>query len=73
MSEIGIQNPRPFADQERYGRAWLLPKREGPWVVVRRQKRDYSLGWHTWHFTRWGARRAARRFERTGKTRGFKP
>lgn len=53
--------------------AWVLPKREGPWVVVRRAARDRSLGWHTWHFTRWGARRAARLFERTGKTRGFRP
>lgn len=53
--------------------AWVLPKRDGPWVVVRRQNADRSLGWHTWHFSRWGARRAARRFTETGKTRGFKP
>jgi hypothetical protein len=54
--------------------AWVLPERaEGIWVEVRRKRENGSLGWCTWHFTRWGARQAARLFERTGKTRGFKP
>jgi hypothetical protein len=53
--------------------AWVREKREEGWVVVHRQNADGTLGCATWHFTRWGARRAARLFERTGKTRGFKP
>lgn len=54
--------------------AWVLPKRaEGVWVEVRRANEDGSMGWCTWHFTRRGARRAAALFERTGRTRGFRP
>ena len=60
------------ADGKRH--ALVLRKRaEGIWVEVRRVHEDESLGWVTWHFTRLGARLAAWLFERTGKTRGFKP
>ena len=55
-------------------KAWVVSKRaEGIWVEVRRTKPDGCMGWCTWHFTRWGARRAVRLFEETGKTKGFKP
>lgn len=55
-------------------KAAVVSKRaEDIWVEVRRTKPDGCMGWCTWHFTRWGARRAARLFEETGKTKGFQP
>ena len=54
--------------------AIVCPKRaEGIWVEVRRQKPSGALDWATWHFTRWGARRAARLYEQTGRVKGFRP
>lgn len=54
--------------------AHVVGKRaEGVWVEVRRTRENGSMGWCTWHFTRWGARHAARLFEDTGQTRGFRP
>jgi hypothetical protein len=40
---------------------------------VWRTKADGSLDWVTTHLTKWGARRAARRYLHDGKVKGFRP
>lgn len=41
--------------------------------ICRRLRPDGSLDWVTSHLTKWGARRAAERYIRTGKVTGFRP
>lgn len=41
--------------------------------TVWRTKPDGSLDWVTAHLTKWGARRAAAIYERTGRVRGVRP
>lgn len=40
---------------------------------VWRTKANGSLDWVTLHLTKWGARRAAARYIRDGKVKGFRP
>lgn len=53
--------------------AAVMRKREGPWVVVKRQKANGSLDWFTWHLTRRGARRAVDAYRRNGTVKGIRP
>lgn len=53
--------------------AQVLPKRDGLWVVVRRTRPNGAMDFSTWHLTRRGARKAARRYEQTGMILGVKP
>ncbi|MEA2495764.1 MAG: hypothetical protein QOJ29_3675 [Thermoleophilaceae bacterium] len=53
--------------------AFVLDRRDGPWVTVRRVKVGGALDWFTWHLTRRGARRAADLYVRTGRVKGIRP
>ena len=61
------------------GEVWGAPRatvrqhREDGMVVVQRIAPEGHYGWFTFHLTRWGARRAARAYERTGRTFGRRP
>lgn len=41
--------------------------------TVERVREDGFLDWYTVHLTKWGARRSARLYERTGLVRGMRP
>lgn len=53
--------------------AVVRPGRDGLFVVVARTKASGAFDWFTWHFTRWGARRAARLYLQTGRVVGWRP